>query len=98
MKISRAIFKPRSKLVSCMKTALSTLTLDLNVQAHGDVCAGAFGGSKLVLQSRKGNIFVNKYQGDLFSVTTQNGDIVLKGAVVATDIKVVADIGVLISV
>ncbi|XP_063906530.1 uncharacterized protein LOC135125111 [Zophobas morio] len=66
---------------------------NLNVQAHGDVCAGAFGGSKLVLQSRKGNIFVNKFQGDLFSVTTQNGDIVLKGAVVATDIKVVADIG-----
>ncbi|KAJ3619305.1 hypothetical protein MTP99_004996 [Tenebrio molitor] len=75
--------------------ANTTCTIDapvkanLNVEALGDIRTGVFGGSKLILKSLKGSIFVDKYQGDTIDLNTDSGDIDLQGAVVASTIKVV---------
>jgi hypothetical protein len=75
--------------------ANTTCTIDapvkanLNVEALGDIRTGVFGGSKLILKSLKGSIFVDKYQGDTIDLNTESGDIDLQGAVVASTIKVV---------
>ncbi|RZB58828.1 protein FAM185A, partial [Asbolus verrucosus] len=60
---------------------------DLNITTQGNISTGFFNGSKLILQSTKGSIFVDKYQGDQIELSTETGNIVLKGAVVAADIK-----------
>ncbi|EEZ97410.1 uncharacterized protein LOC660757 [Tribolium castaneum] len=60
---------------------------NLHIEAQGNISTGVFGGSKLILKSTKGSIFVEKYQGEKIELSTHIGDIILKGAVVAAQIK-----------
>ncbi|XP_044261777.1 uncharacterized protein LOC123009480 isoform X2 [Tribolium madens] len=66
---------------------------NLHIEAQGNISTGVFGGSRLILHSTKGSIFVEKYQGEKIDLKTNIGDIVLKGAVVAANIKATSENG-----